>query len=333
MFKFIKNKEINNKDLEIEIFLKNNYIDPKDYFENEEIILSNNKNTFNNIDTTTFKFPKKTFDIVVGGGGFKGFYNIGAFEIIKQMIVNSQIKIRYWTGVSSGAYVCVFTILGIQMNIIKNMYRFAKKNKFRHDINNILSKICNLIFPSNAHELCNGKLRILVSEFTIKGLIPVIIDKFESKEHLIKILQATSFIPFLTTNDFHGIKINGKKYFDGAFTNNTPIIYKNDLPQLVFTTSAVKNSEYLDAFKITDFNPDNLILKGMNDIKEFILNLESNNKNLLNYPIKWIPSKTKKINNQFIHKKLDTATHLILNILIIVTFIYGHIFNFITKIY
>ncbi len=344
MFAFIKkikqkNNKINKIDLEIENLIKNNFINPKDYFENEQIIKHINKNDkdntyINNININNLKLPEKTFDIVVGGGGLKGFYNIGAFEVIKLLLTNSQINIRYYTGVSSGAYVCVFTLLGININTIKNMYEFAKKNKLRHDLNKILCKICYHIFPSNAHEICNGKLRILVSQFTLKGLVPIIIDKFESKEHLIKILHATSFIPFLTTNEFEGVEINGNKYFDGAFTNNTPIIFKHDLPQLVFFTSAVKNSDNINMFKITDTNPENLILKGIEDIQLFIKCLELNSKEKLsNYPIKWIPSKTEKIKNQIIKNKLNLATNLILNILIIVTFIYGHIFNFVNKIF
>ena len=248
------------------------------------------------------------------------------------MIELNQINIRYFTGVSSGAYVSLFTILNIPVKNIRNMYEFARKNKHRHDLNKIFSKICEHILPSNVHELCVGKLRILVSKFTLKGLRPVIIDKFESKEHLIKILHATSFIPFLTTSEFNGVKIDGEQYFDGAFTNNTPIIYEHDLPQLVFNTPSVNYSNSY-AFKIIDSNPEKLIVSGAIDIEKFINLINSDNlDNLTNkeiklFPFKWLPSKTLGKSN----KSLDLMIDTLLNLLIIVTLIYGYLINIINN--
>ncbi len=362
MFDFIKknktenkkikyNKKLNNNlnvdmdinlDVDIEKLIKNDFDLDKDYFENEEIILSHSKNLsydflnqIQNINVTKLKFPEKEFDVVIAGGGLKCFYNIGAFEVLKKMMELNQINVRYFTGVSSGAYVSLFTILNIPVKNVRNMYEFARKNKHRHDLNKIFSKICEHILPSNVHELSNGKLRILVSKFTLKGLRPVIIDKFESKEHLIKILHATSFIPFLTTSEFNGVKIGGEQYFDGAFTNNTPIIYENDLPQLIFNTPSVNYSNSY-AFKIIDSNPEKLIVTGAIDMEKFIKLINSDNldnlDNLTNkeiklFPIKWIPSKTFGKSN----KSLDFMVDTLINLLIVVTLIYGYLINIINN--
>ncbi len=352
MFDFIKkikpknkkikyNKNLNNNlnidmdiDLDIDKFIKNNFDIEKDYFVNEEIILEHDKNLsydfvnkLENIDVTKLKFPEKEFDVVIAGGGLKCFYNIGAFEVIKKMMESKQINIRYFTGVSSGAYVCLFAILNIPVKNVRNMYEFARKNKHRHDLNKIFSKICEHILPSNVHELSNGKLRILVSKFTLKGLKPVIIDKFESKEHLIKILHATSFIPFLTTYEYNGVKINGEQYFDGAFTNNTPIIYEHDLPQLVFNTPNVNYSNSY-AFSIIDTKPENLIVNGAIGMEKFITQLKNNKEFDLSFiPIKWLPSKTICKKN----KCLDLATKTLINLLIIVTLICGHLLNIVNN--
>ena len=52
------------------------------------------------------------------------------------MIKNNQINIRHFTGVSSGAYVSLFTLLDIPMYTIRNMYEFAKKNTEKYNNNN-----------------------------------------------------------------------------------------------------------------------------------------------------------------------------------------------------
>lgn len=315
--------------IDYDYLVKNNFFVYSNDFENEDVILSHSPNLsyaftkqIDQIKSNNLKFPEYEFDVVIAGGGLKGFYNIGACEVLKKMELSGQIKIRYFTGVSSGAYVSVFTILNIPIKIIRNMYEFAKKNKHRHDLNKIFCKICEHILPCNAHELCNGKLRILVSKFTLKGLVPVIIDRFDSKEHLIKILHATSFIPFLTSTEVSGVKIGSSQYFDGAFTNNTPIIFEHDLPQLVFNTPYVNYSNSY-AFNIIDSNPEHLILSGAYDMEKFLLQSNYNQDKIDLNPIKWIPSKTNFSHN----KDLDIVTNLILNILIIVTLIYGQITN------
>ena len=48
------------------------------------------------------------------------------------------------------------------------------------DLNKILSKICEHILPDNVHGLCNGKLKILISKLTLKGLKPIILVKLNN---------------------------------------------------------------------------------------------------------------------------------------------------------
>ena len=126
----------------------NNFI--KDYFENEDVIGT----SFNDIsykfldiidkmDVSELSFPVKEFDIVFTGGGLKGYYNFGAAEILKKMLNNNQIKIRNYIGVSVGAYVAVFLLLGISIHTIRNVYEFARFNKKKHDLNKIILKACD----------------------------------------------------------------------------------------------------------------------------------------------------------------------------------------------
>ena len=302
-----------------------------DYFINKDIILSYSDDVsyrfidvINKIDVTKFKIPEKEFDIVIAGGGLKGYYNFGACEILKKMIKNNQIKIRYYTGVSSGAYVALFTLLNISLQTIRNMYEFGRLNTDKHDLNKILSKICEHILPDNVHELCNGKLKVLISKLTLKGLKPIIIDNFKSKEHLIKVLNASSFIPLITTSEYNGIEIDNNKYFDGAFTNNTPVMIKHDFPQLLFnTTSVVYSSLY--SFSIKDSNPELLIVRGAIDMEKFFLSFEKKDSGIKNIPIEWIPAEHNII------KGNNLIIKIILNIYLFTSLTYGTFLNLINK--
>ena len=302
-----------------------------DYFVNKDIILSYSDDVsyrfidvINKIDVTKFKMPVKEFDVVIAGGGLKGYYNFGACEILKKMIKNNQIKIRYYTGVSSGAYVALFTLLDISLQAIRNMYEFGRLNTHKHDLNKILSKICEHILPDNVHELLNGKLKVLISKLTLKGLKPVIVDNFKSKEHLIKVLNASSFIPLITTSEYNGIEIDNNKYFDGAFTNNTPVIIKHDFPQLLFNTSSVVYSS-LYSFSIKDSNPELLIVRGAIDMEKFILSFEKKDTEIKNIPIEWIPAENNII------KGNNLLIKIILNIYLFSSLTFGTFLNLINK--
>lgn len=310
----------------------NNFI--KDYFENEDIIgTSFNDISFkfldivDKMDVADLSFPVKEFDIVFTGGGLKGYYNFGAAEILKKMLNNKQIKVRHYIGVSVGAYVAVFLLLGISIHTIRNVYEFARCNKKKHDLNKIVLKACDKLLPDDVHEICNGKVKIMVSELTIKGMVPVIIDHFESKEHLLKVLHATSFIPFFTSNDTSGVEINGRTFYDGAFTNNLPLNLSNDIPKLVFLTSKV---EYANSymFKILDRCPELLILRGAIEIEKFIKYLSETNKKPSGkkIPIEWVTSK--KHSKTLSKSNSDDLQKVLLNILLLVSLMLNAFTNF-----
>ncbi len=305
----------------------------KDYFENEDII----GNNFNDIsykfldivdkmDVSELTFPSKEFDIVFTGGGLKGYYNFGAAEILKKMLNNNQIKIRNYIGVSVGAYVAVFLLLGISIHTIRNVYEFARCNKKKYDLNKIVLKACDKLLPENVHELCNGKVKIMVSELTLRGMVPVIIEHFESKEHLLKVLHATSFIPFFTSSETNGVEINGRTFYDGAFTNNIPLNLSNDIPKLVFITSKVEYSHnYM--FKILDRCPELLILRGAIEIEKFIKYLSNHKiKNKSKIPIEWVNSKKKS--TKLAKSNSDDLQKIMLNILLLVSLLLNTFTNY-----
>ncbi len=334
--KYLETKS--NKTEKLEKTEKTDNIDKifKDYFEHEDIIESSFDDIstkfleiVNSMEVGDLNFPSEEFDVLFTGGGLKGYYNFGACEILKKMVQKNKIKIRNYIGVSVGAYVAIFLLLGISVHTVRNVYEFAKQNSNKYDLNKIMLKACENLLPNNAHELCNGKLKILVSELTIKGMVPVMIDKFDSKEHLIKVLHATSFIPFITSTESKGVVINGKKYYDGAFTNNIPIQKNNEVPQLVFLTAEVEYSkDYM--FKVMDDCPELLILRGAIEMEKFIKKINKIETKLKINKIKDIPIQWIETDNHY--RKISKHSQndyqkILLNILLIASLIVSSVSN------
>jgi len=293
-----------------------NNITTDEYYNNEEIlkksfddITTKILDNIEDIDVSELKFPKKKFDCVFMGGGLKGYYLFGAIIILRKMINNKQIKIRNFICVSIGALAAVFLLSGISIHKMRNIYEFARNNN-KYDLNKITLKVCDELLPDNVHELCNGRVKILVSKLTLTGMKQEIISKFKSKKDLLGIIHATSCIPYFTNKNILGVKINDNIYYDGAFTNNLPILKNNDIPQLIFHTNNVEYTHnYI--FNTNDKCPELLILRGVIEMEKFIKQLSSNdshNKDILNVnkniPIEWINKNIEKTNVIFFEKMI-----------------------------
>lgn len=194
------------------------------------------------------KIKYEYFDLVLGGGGFKGYYHVGLLKLLKKLETESFIKIRYLIGTSAGAISAISYVCNIDSELWLESYNIIRDKFKKNDLFNCVKETFFDKLPYNAHELCNGRVKISVSKLTYFGFKQEIVDHFDSLEHLKQVILATIKIPFLTCNSIYGVKINNSIYYDGFFTKMTPIVSNNDLPQLVVAT-----------FKI--FYPTKAILK------------------------------------------------------------------------
>jgi hypothetical protein len=293
---------------------KKPYVDEDIFTNNLDDVTTKLLKVVENIDINNFLLPAKEFDLVICGGGFKGYYMAGVTEILKKMIDNDRIFIKNYTGSSIGAILAVHMICNVPIHNIRNAYEFSRKNSNFHDLNNIIARICKNTLPENAHELCNGKLRICVSELKFLGFKRIIIDKFEDKKHLLDVLRATSYVPFFTSNKMSGVVINGKTYYDGGVVPTPPINFNNELPQLLLETFKV---EYplKKIFNTTDEVPELLMLRGVIDMEKFIKYLSTNDIRIKKIPIKWLEPYQK---NKKKYKNIRFFSLLIIGIMIFV---------------
>lgn len=240
-----------------------------------------------NIDYNDFEIKYNYFDLVLSGGGFKGYYHVGLCKILKNFESKNKIKIRYIIGTSTGAISAIIYACNIDYNKwIESFYKI-KENIHKTDLHRTVIEILKDELPSNAHELCNGKIKITTSKLTLFGFIEEIHDNFISKEHLISVLSASIKIPYLTSNSIFGEPLNNYYHYDGFFTRVSPIQYNNDIPQLLVKTYIANYSSSL-SLKPVDSHIELLSLRGLYESKKFFKYDKKNN------TIEWIESNNKK---------------------------------------
>lgn len=252
------------------------------------IFLSHNEfNVDFNTQTNLFNDIKYTnFDLIIGGGGFRGYYHVGSLYLLKQLEKNNKISIRQIVGTSSGAIAAVNYACDIDFNEWLDSYDKIKNlMKTGYDLHLATIKLLKEKLPSNAHDLCNlHNVKIVTSKlkWNYLGFTEVIFDKFESFDFLIDCISAAINIPYYTSDNFGGIVINSNRHYDGFFCRLTPIIVNNDYPQLVIKTASVLYPTFA-TLKPKDSHINLLAIRGFLETNKFLKNQSNKNK-----VIQWI---------------------------------------------
>jgi hypothetical protein len=253
-------------------------------------------NFLDNIDYNNIEFKYNIFDLVFSGGGLKGFYHIGLCKILKYYENKNIIKIRHIIGTSTGAISAIMYACNIDYDTWFESYYIVKNNIDKVSMRDIVVQIMKERLPKDAYKLCNGRVKIALSKFTIFGFKEILIDHFTSNDHLISVISGAINIPLITSKTIFGNKINGDGYYyDGFFVRMTPLLYNNDLPQLLINTHLTNYSNHL-SLNPKDSFIELLSLRGMYESKKFF----KNNKNIDS--IQWIEEKRKyKYNYNYIN--------------------------------
>ena len=250
------------------------------------------------------------FKLIIGGGGFRGFFLIGLNKYLNQKKLKSEI-IEY-IGVSAGTILNLLIVSDVPYFLIEIIYNELKKCYEKGEC--ILKKIqylLNKYLPNDIHKLLNrNNYKIIVSELYIFGFRKKVIEKFESKSEVINYICASCNIPFVTNKSFPPFfKVNNKYYLDGGFTDILPIDTSSAYPQLVVNLLGLKYNLYKSYFPIENLSKiknwsENMVYKNMNDLRysssvnitckplNSVLNLDA---------IFWIDSKKKLRNNLFFY--------------------------------
>jgi predicted patatin/cPLA2 family phospholipase len=246
-----------------------------------------------NIEIGYVNVPYKEIDLVISGGGFCGYYHVGFFYLLKKLIRDDKIEIRNIYSTSAGVLSSVCYLCEISVYDWFNTY-YKTKEICDIDIHSSVKKVIRELLPKNAHKICNKKLNIVLSKLNYYKLECEIINEFNSFEHLLDIIDASINIPFILSSKYEGVIIDGSRYYDGGLTNNTPIIYNNDLPQLVLKTHEI-DYPITKKFWLNDPYLELLITRGAIESFDFFTDNTNNN----NLPIEWLDKNYRKKEIQY----------------------------------
>jgi len=93
------------------------------------------------------------------------------------------------------------------------------------NLNNMLKEGLTRLLPDDIHLVANNKLYISITRAVDRKNI--IVSQFDSKEDLINVLLASSFIPFLS--GYIPPRYNGDLVLDGGYSDNVPTFQGNTI--------------------------------------------------------------------------------------------------------
>ncbi|XP_035201590.1 patatin-like phospholipase domain-containing protein 4 isoform X3 [Oxyura jamaicensis] len=162
--------------------------------------------------------------------GFLGIYHLGAAAALYRHGKKLLKVIKDYAGASAGSLAAT-VLLTVPENIEKCeqfTYGFAeeiRKLDFGavtpgYDFMKRLREGIESILPSNAHEIVENRLYVSVTN--VRNGKNYLFSSFASREDLIKVLLASSFIPVYA--GMKPVEYKGEKWVDGGLTNGLPIL-------------------------------------------------------------------------------------------------------------
>jgi hypothetical protein len=149
--------------------------------------------------------PVATVDIVISGGGYKGYYICGAMHVFMRELAMKNISLGRVAGASAGAWAGFFALIGLSTKYWLETYHVNQEMSQHYGGVHIHTcyeamwhKWLSGVVPRNAYEICSGRLFVSYSVITPFGLRNKIISEYTSNDDLFNALCASSTIPFLT---------------------------------------------------------------------------------------------------------------------------------------
>jgi len=217
------------------------------------------------------------YDVVLSGGGMRGFYYTGANIVLQQMVQKYGWKLCRFAGTSAGAWSAVYLALGLDTVHWTETFYLGQEHLRTKDPLTIcdedsdLMKYIRKIIPENAHEICSGRvfIGITVVDSCCKFRKQVI-SEFTSKDDLIRCCIAAGNIPYMSTKG-KGAPYRGMTAWDGGITDNCPLFEDGLRRQLVMDVMKGAINDYSMAMTSAPKDPavESLIVRGALEMRAF----------------------------------------------------------------
>jgi len=217
-------------------------------------------------------------DLVITGGGFKNSYAMGIFLFLNKLKkYNDKINFDRISGTSAGACTGFFIIndkindyIHLSYSLVDTLSKYPYARP-KYLWNELFKEYVNKYGIPKKDKL---HISFSVLDYKYPFLNNEIVSSYDNEEDLIDAFKSTSSIPYLMVNFFG--KYKNKYTLDGYFTNNTPIFKDNKNKQLIINFTDLKD-EYDKVFLFTKDEITEIIIKGINDIIDFLNGKEISN--------------------------------------------------------
>ncbi|KAM9041813.1 patatin-like phospholipase domain-containing protein 4 isoform 2-T2 [Megaptera novaeangliae] len=162
--------------------------------------------------------------------GFLGIYHLGAASALCKHGKKLLKNVKAFAGVSAGSLVASVLLTAPQKIEECNEFTYSFAEEIRrqtfgavtpgYDFMARLRSGVEAILPPNAHELAHDRLHVSITNTETRG--NYLVSSFPSREDLIKVLLASSFVPVYA--GLKPVEYKGQKWVDGGFTNSLPLL-------------------------------------------------------------------------------------------------------------
>ncbi|XP_005335584.3 patatin-like phospholipase domain-containing protein 4 isoform X1 [Ictidomys tridecemlineatus] len=172
----------------------------------------------------------KPINLSFAACGFLGIYHLGAASAFCKHGKRLLKDVQAFAGASAGSLVA--SVLLTAPEKIEDCNRFTyqlaeetRKQSFGavtpgYDFMARLRSGMESILPPHAHELAQDRLYVSITNTRTRQ--NYLVSRFPSREDLIKVLLASSFVPIYA--GLRPVEYQGQKWVDGGLTNSLPVL-------------------------------------------------------------------------------------------------------------
>ena len=139
--------------------------------------------------------PAAEIDLVVSGGGLKGYYGVGAVHVLLRHLSAHNIGVRRVAGTSAGAWVAFFILTGMSVaNWLETYYALQRNPEAK--IVDVYREVWHAwmkhTIPEDTYKTCSGRLFITTTIITPWGLRECCTSTFASNDEIFDACCASS---------------------------------------------------------------------------------------------------------------------------------------------